>query len=369
VGRSEKNVESIFLVLATPELGGTELQVAKMAREFQKNGISTKVIILNRSGPINEVLSQFGIETHNFSLFTWNPLISVINYMKFLMLIKNEKPNILYSFLPRAIIASFTFHYMAKHKTLLVAGIRGTSRKRSQTFEFILNLCLRKSDLIICNTELLVQEVINRWTVEKEKCFVIHNGVDIPDAVADCGKSPAQAIVVANFLPYKGYKNLLDALSKADNRCKYVFCGHGTVDQIQKLEAMIVSYNLADVIELKVNVTNIQDLILSSQFAIHPSLQEGLSNAILEEIACGLPVVAFDVGGNSELIVNGYNGFLTQRLDYDALTNAIEELSKDDLMRIGFGENSRKIAKRFNFKTLLEQYLNLFEESYQEKFN
>ena len=369
MGLSDKNVKSIFLVLASPELGGTELQVARMAREFQKNGKSTKVIILRRSGPINEVLSQFGIGTHNFNIFSWNPLISIINYMQFFMLIKNEKPSILYSFLPHGIISSSTLFFVAKHKTLLVAGIRGTSRKRSQTFEFILNLCIRKSDLVICNTDLLVQEVINRWTVEKEKCFVIHNGVDIPDALADCSKSPAQAIVVANFLPYKGYNNLLNALSKADNRCKYVFCGHGTADQIQTLEAMIVSYNLADVIELKVNVTNIQDLILSSQFAIHPSLQEGLSNAILEEIACGLPVVAFDVGGNSELIVNSYNGFLIQRFDYDALTNAIGELSKDDLMRIGFGENSRKIAKRFNFKTLLDEHLNLFEERYQEKFN
>lgn len=369
MGLSEKNIKSIFLVVASSELGGTELQVAKMAREFQKNGTSTKVIILSRSGPINEILSQFRIETHNFILLTWNPLISIINYIQFFKLLKSEKPSILYSFLPHAIIASSIFVFVAKHKTLLVAGIRGTSRKRNRIFEFILSLCLRKSDLVVCNTELLVQEVTNRWTIDKEKCFVIHNGVDIPNSVADCSKSPAQAIVVANFLPYKGYENLLHALSKASNRCKYVFCGHGTVDQIQMLEGMIIAYNLADVIELKVNAKNIQDLILSSQFAIHPSLQEGLSNAILEEIACGLPVIAFDVGGNSELIENGYNGFLPQRLDYYEFTNAIEELSKDVLLRISLGENSRKIAKKFNFKTLLERHLNLFEERYQEKFN
>lgn len=365
----EKNVKSIFLAVASSELGGTEIQLAKMAREFQDNGITTKVIILSRRGPINEILSRFGIETHNLNLFAKNPLVSFISFVRYLELIKRNKPSVLYSFLPHAIISSSAAFFFLKKNTLMVSGIRGSSKKRNKSFEYCFNLCLKKSDLVICNTHLLETEVINRWNIAEEKCFVIPNGVDIPSGVADCSKTAVQAIVISNFLPYKGYENLIDILSTINTKCKYVFCGNGTVEQIQSLRAKIVTNKLSEQIELRISEQNLETLILNSQFAIHPSLQEGLSNAILEEIASGLPVVAFDVGGNSQLIRNGYNGYLSPRLDNNSFAKGIKNLLEDVLLRNTFGSNSRKLAENFNFKVLLERYLKLFELKYEEKFH
>ena len=365
----EKNVKSIFLVVASSELGGTEIQLAKMAREFRDSGITTKAIILSRTGPINEVMSRLGIETHNLNLFALNPVVSFVSFVRYIKLIKREKPSVLYSFLPHAIISSSAAFLFLRNRTLLVSGIRGSSKKRNRSFEFFFNLCFKKSDLVICNTHLLLHEVVNRWNIAEEKCFVIPNGVDIPSGVADCSKSAVQAIVISNFLPYKGYENLIEILGTINTKCKYVFCGNGTIEQIRSLRAKIVTSKLSEQIELRINEQNLENLILNSQFAIHPSLQEGLSNAILEEIACGLPVIAFNVGGNSQLILNGYNGYLPQRLDNDSLAKGIKKLSEDALLRTTFGSNSRKLAEDFNFKVLLERYLELFELKYEEKFH
>lgn len=365
----EKNVESILLVVASSELGGTEIQLAKMAREFQNHGLTTKAVILNQAGPINEIMSKFGIESHNLNLFSVNPLISFIHFVRFIKLIKRQKPSVLYSFLPHAIISSTAAFFFLRNKTLLVSGIRGSSKKRNKIFEVIFNLSIKKSDLVICNTHLLVHEVTNRWNIAEAKCFVIPNGVDIPNGVADCGESAVQAIVISNFLPYKGYENLIDIISTINTKCKYVFCGNGTKEQIRNLRAKILTSKLSEQIELKINEQNLESLILDSQFAIHPSSQEGLSNAILEEMACGLPVVAFDIGGNSQLIKNGYNGYLAPRLDNHSLAKGIKKLSEDASLRSTFGINSRKLAEDYNFKILLERYLELFEFKYQEKFH
>ena len=79
-------VKSIYLVVASPEIGGTELQLAKMARELQGRGKTTKVIILKSRGPLNTILDRYQIETKNFNLFTLNPIVLILNFIKYLRL-------------------------------------------------------------------------------------------------------------------------------------------------------------------------------------------------------------------------------------------------------------------------------------------
>ena len=368
MGRVREKVKSIYLVVASPEIGGTELQLTKMASELQRRGIAIKVIILKSRGPINTILERYQIETVNFNLFTLNPIVLIINFIKYFRLIKNGKPNVLYSFLPHAVIASSMAYTFSKSKTLLISGIRGTSKARHPIIESVFNFCLEKSDLVICNTKLIAQEAQNRLITNKNKCHIIYNGVYIPDKIANCLKIPPQGIVVANFLPDKGYGNLLEAIAQINNSCRYIFCGNGTAAQIEVVRALIYRYSLQNIVELKLNLFNIQKLILSSQFAIHPSMKEGLSNAILEEIACGLPVIAFDVGGNSELVEDGFNGFLPAKSDNEKFIEAIRELSNNSDLRSRFGKNSREIAQKFSFNLSVTNHLELFEETFNQKF-
>jgi glycosyltransferase involved in cell wall biosynthesis len=368
VGISQLKVKSIYLAVASPQIGGTELQIAKMASEFQQKGLIVKVLILKSRGPLNLVLERYHIETENFNVFTPNPFTLIQNLIKYFRFIKNEKPNVLYSFLAHSVIASTLTFSFWKIETLFISGIRGKARNRHPFIESVFNLCLEKSDLVICNTELIAHDMQNRLKTNKNKCHVIYNGVHIPRKIANCSKIPPQGIVVANFLPEKGYENLLKALAQIDNDCRYVFCGNGTAAQINALRTLIDRYSLQDIVELKINPANIEKLILSSQFAIHPSLKEGLSNAILEEIACGLPVIAFDVGGNSKLVENNLNGFLVAEDNEKKFVEAIREMSINSGLRSLFGKNSREIAQKFSFNLSVKSHLDLFERTFIQKF-
>ena len=98
----------------------------------------------------------------------------------------------------------------------------------------------------------------------------------------------------------------------------------------------------------------------ASDLVVVPSYQENLSNSIYEALSCGRPVVAFDIGGNNELIDHKINGYLAQPYDEEDLANGIKWVLNYANQK-ELEENARnKILKKFSHEHLLEDYLNLF---------
>ncbi len=92
-----------------------------------------------------------------------------------------------------------------------------------------------------------------------------------------------------------------------------------------------------------------------------PSIQENLSNVILESLSCGTPVIAFDIGGNSDMIEHKQNGYLAKPFDTNDLAYGIEwvlEHSDINLLR----ERARdKFLKEFSEDIVAERYINLYK--------
>jgi len=94
-----------------------------------------------------------------------------------------------------------------------------------------------------------------------------------------------------------------------------------------------------------------------------PSLAEGISNTILEAMACGLPVVATAVGGNSELVLDGKTGCLVPRADPAALARGIKAYAKDPELRARHGAAGRERAcNEFSLDRMLSQYGKLYHD-------
>lgn len=93
-----------------------------------------------------------------------------------------------------------------------------------------------------------------------------------------------------------------------------------------------------------------------------PSLQENLSNAIVESLACGTPVVGFDIGGNSDLINHKFNGYLAQPFDSADLAKGIEwGIDNNNCNQLG--ENSRdKMVRELDSSIVVEKYIDLYKE-------
>ena len=108
------------------------------------------------------------------------------------------------------------------------------------------------------------------------------------------------------------------------------------------------------------------ELLRGLDMFILPSLGEGIANTILEAMACGLAVVATDVGGNPELIQHGCNGLLVPAADPQALADAIVKLADDADLRRAMGQAGRQMAEqRFSLEGMVARYQCLYSSLLQ----
>ncbi|WP_115055903.1 glycosyltransferase [Helicobacter mustelae] len=152
----------------------------------------------------------------------------------------------------------------------------------------------------------------------------------------------------ATSVPRKGYQELIAALSLLENKERYllVVFGASSGKAIPGLQTHFLGH-LFDDVSLTL-LYNCLDLYITT------SLEENLSNTIMESLACGTPVVAFAIGGNGDMITHKYNGYLAK--DVSDLKNGI--LFVQD--RKDLSQNARKSVERFAAPRVAKEYLLMY---------
>jgi sugar transferase (PEP-CTERM/EpsH1 system associated) len=144
------------------------------------------------------------------------------------------------------------------------------------------------------------------------------------------------------------------------NKLRLVMIGDGVLHQ--PALSLLEMAGLGDIVWLPGERDNVPELLGAMDVFVLPSLAEGISNTILEAMATGLPVVATNVGGNSELVVDGSTGLLVPRSDPDALAAAIRCYVETPDLRRRHGENARKRCEaEFSITTMVNNYQALYE--------
>jgi glycosyltransferase involved in cell wall biosynthesis len=112
------------------------------------------------------------------------------------------------------------------------------------------------------------------------------------------------------------------------------------------------------------NVTGKKKITLFKDclFFVNSSRREPFANVNLEALAAGRPIIATRVGGNIEVVRNGYNGFLVPSEDPFKLGEAMVTLYKDKGLIKKMSGRSRKIAERYEWNSIVEKYINLYEK-------
>jgi glycosyltransferase involved in cell wall biosynthesis len=155
----------------------------------------------------------------------------------------------------------------------------------------------------------------------------------------------------------KGFKELSETLHKLKNRdIELVIFGSSEPKESQNF-GFRTHYlgHLFDDVSL-VTLYGAVDVMLV------PSLQENLSNVIMESLACGTPVVGFDIGGNSDMIEHKKNGYLSKPFDTDDLKKGIEWVldnpNYDELSK----NAEKKVLREFESSIVSKKYIKLYEE-------
>jgi glycosyltransferase involved in cell wall biosynthesis len=264
------------------------------------------------------------------------------------------------AWLPESAVIALPLVRLILPKTLRVASVRGNPLRNVGKFGFAYRKVLRASDRVLLNAAHLAKIVVENFGISPERVEVIPNGVSIPEYVSDVSHQPPTAVVIANFHSYKGHLLLLEALAKVTTPIKVRLCGIGSTHT--DIDEAISSLGLASVATIVDSPADIASELRAAQFAIHPSTTEGLSNAILEELASGLPVIAFDIDGNLPLISHGENGLLVKQSDVEQLARAIELMAADGELRIQLASGARASAEKYSWESSASRYAKTFSE-------
>ena len=163
---------------------------------------------------------------------------------------------------------------------------------------------------------------------------------------------------VGELIARKNYGVAIDALSALDPRLKVDFCIAGIGDKEDELRQHIRDKGLDGKIRLLGFREDISDLLHAADIFFFPSLQEGLPVAVMEAMACGLPIVCSDIRGNTDLIDEGLGGYLVKPTDITGFTQAL--LRCITAPNADMKEYNQKKIRAFSEDAVLERMANIY---------
>jgi len=169
-------------------------------------------------------------------------------------------------------------------------------------------------------------------------------------------------ITVGELNANKNHTQVLRALSKL-RKTNFHYLIVGTGEDELKLKKMVKELSLQNKVSFLGFRKDIPELLTVSDVFILTSRREGLPKAILEAMAVGLPIIATNVRGNRDLVLNGKNGLLVSLDDVDQTATAIEQLMGSKDLRNAMGEKSKELVGQYDLQSiipLMERIYNFF---------
>jgi L-malate glycosyltransferase len=264
-----------------------------------------------------------------------------------------------------------------------IASRRETAVVRTSGQTWVELRALRAAHAIVANAGAVKAHVVGQG-VPASKVTVIHNGLDITRVTVGPNFSRVAALqrfglpdgrpliaIVANMRhEVKDYPTFLRAaqvVHRGFPDAAFVLAGEG--DLLERLRSLAAELGIADHAWFTGRCDHIAELLAISDICVLSSRAEGFSNAILEYMAAGKPVVATDVGGAREAIAEGETGYLVLARDHDAMAERILRLLRNPDLAKRMGEaGARRVLADFSCQAQLNRTCDLYYRLLAERF-
>lgn len=349
---------------------GTERLVAETAKRLDPAKIDLHLCCLEDSDRFRE-MSRY-CKTGLFpatELNSWNGLRQIRAFRRYL---KEMRIDVMHAFMTKtAILGVTTFTRTASCKAMVTSRL-GTDWYTPFLTAFYRYYMNPRTTRIFANSEGVKKFVIHQEKAPPEQVDVFYQGVDMKryaPGTGDLAASQALGIpaeakvvgIVANYRPVKDLPLFLRAAKIVATQVPGVaFLLVGAGGQYAELKRQAEELGISPAVFFSNGRGAVADYLRRMSIATLSSESEGFSNAILEYMAAGLPVVATDVGGNGEAIQHGETGYLVQGRDPEMFAAPIIELLQNDDRRRSMGKHSLERCRNFfsmeAFTSRLENY-------------
>lgn len=342
--------------------GGAERVASLIIKGLADAGHEVHVCVFIDSNNYNLDLSKIDfhlLSTHNYS-HGLNILIRMKNLVK---TIKEIKPDVIYSFGPSmasyVVIASSLCGL--KKKIKVISSERNDPRKEpaSKWMKPIRDFCYRRSDVVVCQTQMAVDLLKSRNIDTK---FVIIPNPISPNLPSWEGMDSKEIITACRLTEQKNLPMLIRAFARLKKEFPdYHLSIYGEGHLRQTLQTYINKMGLNESISMPGFAKNIHRIMATSYMYVSSSDYEGISNSMLEALGVGLPCVCTDcpVGGAAMYIENGKSGILTKVGDEDELYDGMKKFIIDKEMVANVSKRSVEIRDRLSYEIITKNWIEL----------
>ena len=296
-------------------------------------------------------------------------------YQQLFHYIKQSKADIVFLHSSAYVLPARICTLLASHKPRLIVRETQANHLKTKAEWFWLSVALVMSDQIVFLSEAYRSQIKQRlpWLVNDAKIKVIPNGIDL---VKYCrsgrlGKDKILMGMQSRLVEIKDHRTLFAAFKEVCDKnsaleCILFLAGDGGTRR--QLESYAIELGLKDKIIFTgmLNEKELVEFMQSLDIYIHASFGETMSTAIMQAMACGLPIVASNVDGINNMICDGETGFLVPVENKHALAEKLLMLAENEEIRLMLGKQARQFAEaHFSNKRMYDRYNSLFL-AYQE---
>lgn len=344
-------------------LGGDTNCILKLCKEFKHN---YNVKMCSSGGILLKNFEELGIQHYNIGdVDDKNPISIIKNIRELRKIIKEYDIDIIHS-----------HHRM----TTLIAKIASkfTKTKVVHTQHLCIedkfkltNIALSKSQIITVSNA-AKNILINKSKLEPNSIKTIYNGIELENKNKEIDKKLIElreegyfiVAQISRIIDYKGIYDFVDIAKETvenNKNIRFIFIGDGP--EADKFNEYIRKNKMEQYIYLLGRKNNVIEHLKHIDVLLLCSYIEGLPLAPIEAFSQGVPVIATNIDGTNEEIINGYNGYLVDKKNITGFVSYIEKIYNDNDLRIKLSYNAKKdYSKRFTTESYIDQHNKIYIE-------
>ena len=394
-------------VLGGKESGGMNVYVRELSRELGRQGVGVDVFTRSQDEHQSHIRHDLGNENRVFHIPAgpespipktdlYEHLHEFINGVKLTAALMDASYDLIHSHYWLSGLAAIELQKYWDIPVVHMAHTLGTNKNKvarhPEQFEPPIRLSselqlLRLVDATIVSTNGERAQIEKMDTQNLAKPVVIPPGVDLtvfhPYNKKDARKQlqislkDSMVLFVGRIEPLKGVDTLLNAIKYLKDseqmppQMLLSIIGGNTSKpndtryaELEKLILMRDDLGLTNLVAFlgSRDQTTLHRYYASADVVVMPSHYESFGMVALESMACGTPVIATDVGGLSQLIIESETGFLVPGNDHVALANSLGNLLSDNVLRNRLGERAAEYAEAYSWPSITEQIIRLYKD-------
>lgn len=374
--REDDHSNHVMFLLNSLTVGGSERKTVRIANALAKNGKKLTIAYLNGPHTLrDEILDDIDVlflgRRGKFSIGALRRLFTYVSQNKVDVLCCVNLYPLIYAYFARMTSRMPQLKLLATTNTTLFL----TRKERWQMF--IYAMMLRRIDKVVFGSRYQKDLWVEQYRLNASRCTFIYNGVDIDlfhksnsdarsrNIRAELGIPETGIIIgsIGRFRKVKQYEVAIQACVELREKTNLdVYCllvGGGSEEQ--RLRKLVIELQCGEYVYVLDTAEDVRPYLETIDIFILSSISETFSNAALEAMAMGVPVVLPGVGGCPEMVKSGITGFIYESGNRPQLVEQLSILCADKKRRQKMGQEARRfVEENYRFESMVDSYERLF---------